>query len=422
MKVIRNILKNLTLNITDGEHGSVEDELDGKYFLLSNKNLISGSIIYNEDDRKISEMSFNKIKKRTKLAKNDILISTVGTIGKVAIVKDANINYDFQRSVGIIKCDSEKLLPEYLFYYLSLDFVQKRLNTLSKGAVQKCLFIGDLNDLEIDYPECIHHQRRIVENLISIRNKIDLNYKINSELEEIAKTLYDYWFVQFDFPNEEGKPYKSSGGAMEWNEELKREIPVGWEVQNVKENKLSQLIGVGIDKFEGIKDYLATADVNDNVISQNVESITFLERPSRANMQPVENSIWFAKMKNSKKVLYFGEYSKKFIEKYILSTGFAGIKCNKDYYLEYLWSYVNNRNFEILKDKLSTGATQEAINNERMEFLKLVIPEETILINFSKKTKEIYNKIYLNQLENQELASLRDWLLPMLMNGQVSVK
>ena len=139
-------------------------------------------------------------------------------------------------------------------------------------------------------------------------------------------------------------------------------------------------------------------------------------------MQPIQNSIWFAKMKNTKKVLCVGEYSGYFLKKFILSTGFAGLECKEKYYLEYIWGFVNNDNFEIIKDRLSNGATQEAINNDSMAFIPLIIPSENILKEYHKKTFEIYKKIYLNQIESQTLAQLRDFLLPMLMNGQVVIR
>ena len=170
----RNKLKDLALHITDGEHSSVIDDNSGKYFLLSNKNIIDGNIIITDTDRKISESTFKKVNKRTKLDIDDVIISTVGSIGKTAIIKEKP-NYDFQRSVGIIKCNKEKILPEYLLYYFNLPSVQKRLIKLSKGAIQKCLFINDLEELLIDYPETIEEQNRIVSSLTEIDTQIKRN-------------------------------------------------------------------------------------------------------------------------------------------------------------------------------------------------------------------------------------------------------
>ncbi len=200
-------LENYCLNITDGEHGSVIDDINGKYYLLSNKNMINGGIVITSEDRKISEKSFRKINKRTKLSKDDVLISTVGTIGKVAMA-EGNVNYDFQRSVGILKCNTNVLLPKFLYYYLSSPYIQNKLINTAKGAIQKCIFINDLKNLEVSIP-AMSLQKKISSVLAVIDDKIKLNNIINAELENMAKTLYDYWFVQFDFPDENKRPYKS---------------------------------------------------------------------------------------------------------------------------------------------------------------------------------------------------------------------
>src|SRR5208283_3401443 len=145
----REKLRDLTINITDGEHGTVKDDPKAFYYLLSNKNIVNGNISVSSADRRISKASFEKIGNRTKLSKNDIVIATVGTIGKTAIIRDEIINYDFQRSVGIIKCNIKKLIPEYLYYYFCLPYVQKQLTNRVNRSVQKCLYIGDLENLDV---------------------------------------------------------------------------------------------------------------------------------------------------------------------------------------------------------------------------------------------------------------------------------
>jgi type I restriction enzyme S subunit len=194
MEIKRCKLKELALNITDGEHGSVIDDPNGKHFLLSNKNIIAGRIIYDTDDRIISENSFMKIKSRTKLEYEDVVLSTVGTIGKAAIIKDKIINYDFQRSVGIIKCNPSLLTPQYLYYYLNLATVQKRLKVLSTGAVQKCLFISDLEELDIDVPAEFNEQLKIANILKLMEDKIEVNTSINQELQSMASNIFNYTF------------------------------------------------------------------------------------------------------------------------------------------------------------------------------------------------------------------------------------
>lgn len=315
----------------------------------------------------------------------------------------------------ILKANNENV-TKYLFYNFNrINFI----NYIIWSAQPK---LNKENLLNIKtFVHSKQEQQKISSILSNLDSKIELNNKINSELEKMAKSLYDYWFIQFDFPDKNWKPYKSSSWKMFWNEELKREIPEGWKVGNLKENSLTKLIKPWIDIFENEKIYLATADVSNNDINFLASKITFEKRETRANMQPIKNSIWFAKMK-SKKILYFWEYSNFLLENLILSTWFAWLECNKNYFLEYIWWFINNDNFEFIKDRLSNWATQEAINNDWLEQIKLIIPNDEFLKNYHEKTYWIYKKIYLNQIENQKLVELRDWLLPMLMNWQVRVK
>ena len=175
-------LNELCINITDGEHGTVIDDNNGRFYLLSNKNIVNNEIVITNGDRKINKEVFEKINKRTVLEKNDILISTVGTLGKTAIIKNDIINYVFQRSVGIIKVDSKKINPYYLKYQIDSPAFQKRIIKLSKGAIQKCLYIDDLRNLEIMLPS-MAIQNRIVEILKTIDDKITNNNHINDNLE-----------------------------------------------------------------------------------------------------------------------------------------------------------------------------------------------------------------------------------------------
>ena len=251
-------------------------------------------------------------------------------------------------------------------------------------------------------------------------NKIKNNDKIILELEQMAKMIYEYWFLQFEFPNEQAKPYKSLGGEMLWNEKLKKEIPQGWKVENIINNSISKIILPGIELFDGKKNYLATANVNDSIIQEG-KWITYRYRESRANMQPKTNSVWFAKMKNSIKHITFTKASEKLVNKYILSTGFVGIDC-KEYTLPYIHSFIYSENFEKQKDILAHGATQEAVNYQDLKSIQLTIPKTETLIKYSKK---IYNLLELQSIltkENEELTKLSDYLFPLLMNGQVGFK
>ena len=155
--------------------------------------------------------------------KGDVLISAAGTIGK-SVIYNGEDAYFQDSNIVWIEHDQSIVLNEYLYYILNnIQWIP------SKGSTIYRLYNDDIRNKEVLLPS-ITEQRGIVSVLSSIDHKIALNRAINQNLEAMAKLLYDYWFVQFDFPNEEGKPYKSSGGKMVWNETLKREIPDGWEI------------------------------------------------------------------------------------------------------------------------------------------------------------------------------------------------
>ena len=181
---------------------------------------------------------------------------------------------------------------------------------------------------------------------------------------------------------------------------------------------MSSNIRTGVNPFT-TKKYLATADVN-GVDIQDGKTINYETRENRANMQPSLYSVWFAKMKNSIKHMYLNEPMQEMIKDTILSTGFCGLQCSEESF-EYVASFIEYSYFETLKDTLAHGATQEAVNNEDIIKIPFVVPDTRILSKYHNKTKAIYNQISKNICENMELIKIRDWLLPMLMNGQATI-
>ncbi|XMB85435.1 restriction endonuclease subunit S [Mycoplasmatota bacterium WC44] len=303
--------------------------------------------------------------------------------------------------------------PEFCYYFLKNINLENYANSSGVPTLNRN-FIHPLKISIPDYPV----QNSIAKVLTSIDKKIELNKHMNMILEKISQSVYNYWFLQFDFPNEEGKPYKSSGGEMVYNKKLKREIPEGWIDATLFKNDLSRIISPGVEKFSS-KNYLATANVINNWIEDGTW-ITYECRESRANMQPVTNSVWFAKMKNSVKHLTITEQDNWMINKYILSTGFVGLK-SKSYALGYIHCFVNSDFFELHKDRLSHGATQEAVNNNDLKYIKMVIPPKKILEKFNLILLPIVRKINMNIYENMKLIEIRHFLLPLLMNGQVVI-
>lgn len=367
------------------------------------------------NERFLSKNGAQKLKNKI-IPKFNVMVTCIGSaMGKVSMNLEDSVTNQQINSIKVNK----KFNSDYVYYVLKNNY--KLLKNAASGSTALPL----LNKSEFDLLECLVHselseQEKIAQILSNLDNKIELNNKINQQLEEMAKTLYDYWFVQFDFPNEKGEPYKSSRGKMVFDERVGREVPVGWEVENLYKNSLCSIINTGIEKFQNDKIYLATADVNDlNIGKGNI--INYENRESRANMQPTFNSVWFAKMKDSIKHLFISESGIDIVKNCILSTGFCGLKCSENTF-EYMSCFINSEIFEKTKDMLSNGATMQAINNSDMKFIKLIIPNKKILEKFSNKTKEIFKMRDKLRIENNNLIELRDLLLPMLMSGQIKIE
>ena len=355
---------------------------------------------------------------RAHLKPNDILFVNKGTPGRCCMVPDPVNFVAAQDMVGLRFNDIYN--PFYMLALLRSFEVQKNIQNNHVGLVIAHLRKKELLELELPVIDDKRIRDTIGDIYKNISYKIELNNKINTELEQMARTFYDYWFIQFDFPNSESKPYKSSGGAMKFSSELNREIPEAWKVQDMYSNDLFDVIKPKIDKFADTKQYIATADVNGLSITDG-SPITYENRESRANMQPKAYTVWFAKMKESVKHILVGDYSEDLLKEAILSTGFMGMQANKEAF-EYLSLTVHRPYFELVKDANSNGATMAAIGNNDMKNIKLLVPDERILAQFHEIARPILEKMDRNRQESQKLAHFRDWLLPMLMNGQVTVK
>ncbi|AUD63491.1 hypothetical protein BK010_07730 [Tenericutes bacterium MO-XQ] len=346
-------------------------------------------------------------------AKGDILITRVGSFGRMSLI-DENKLMCIGQNVSIISPHSN---GTFLYYYLKSPYAQKFIYGNSNGSSYKSLSLEQIRNIPINDKGL--DKIKISNLLYSIDKKIEANKTINLELSKILNLLYERWFLQFDFPDKMGKNYKSNGGTFIFDEYLKRQVPSGWTSSNLSKNSLTSIISPGVEYFEK-KNYLATANIVENDITDG-DWITFDSRQNRANMQPIKNSIWFAKMKNSVKHLSITEEDDWITDTYILSTGFCGLSINKVSF-GYIHCFINSEHFEFVKNRLSHGATQQGVNNNDLKSVKLLIPPKEILLKFNNLSLPIIKDINNNYRQNKELNKLKEFLLPLLMNGQVGFK
>jgi type I restriction enzyme S subunit len=418
-----NELKNYCLNITDGEHGTVIDDDNGDCFLLSNKNIIDGQIVVTDNDRIISKNTLDAINKRVKLEKGDVLISTVGTLGKTAVVVDDKPNYTFQRSVGVIKPNKQLLLPDFLKYLLDSEQYQKILTNNSKGAIQKCIFINDLKRLKVNIPS-IEAQKQAIELPRYLDNKINNNNKINAKLDELARTIYNYWFLQFDFPGEDGHPYKSSGGKMVHDDILNREIPDDWKTTTIKDvishintglnPRRNFVLNNGDIKYITVKN-LTTKGTIDFTTCDTIDKDALKKVHKRSDIS--KGDILFASIAPLGRCVIIREDPNG----WDINESVFSIRPKSKNLSEYLYMFFMSEAFIKKAEQSSTGSVFSGIRISVLEDMKIVVPPEDILDKFNQIVSPIFDLKYRNELENQKLKELRDFLLPLLLNGQVTV-
>lgn len=306
---------------------------------------------------------------------------------------------------------------EYIFYCLKINL--ELLRKKAQGSQTKFLTMQLLDAFEIDDIPLIE-QKRIAYTLSDIDSKIKNNNAINAELESMARTIYDYWFLQFDFPDENGKPYKSSGGKMVWNEDLKREIPDRWEV--LKLDKLCDFSnGINYDKNqEGNRNYkiVNVRNITASTLlldSSDFDDINLLS--TQANKYIIEkNDILIARSGTPGAVrLLLSD------EEDIIYCGFI-IKCSPKNINQRLFLTYALKKLEGSNATTTGGSIMQNVSQETLKQVNICLPSDEIIEKYNKVVTPLLNKMQQIICENQELTSLRDFLLPLLMNGQVGFK
>lgn len=312
---------------------------------------------------------------------------------------------------------------DYIYYFLKLEL--KRLKEHSQGSQTKFLTKPILTNIvlrNLDYGE----QQQIAAVLSSIDQKIEINNRINAELEAMAKTLYDYWFVQFDFPDENGKPYKSSGGKMVYSKELKREIPAGWSIVPIEyyadiidphpSHRAPEETQVGFP-FAGIGDIDSEGNISIDKARVIAEDFVLKQE---GDYEINQYSLGYGRVGTVGKVVKLRK--QKF--RYALSPTLAVINPKESKHAGYVYRCVKDKIFfqNVLKN--TSGTTRPAIGIQQLRkipVLKPGIAHNAMFAEFENFTKVLFDKSSKINMESQSLIELRDWLLPMLMNGQVRV-
>ncbi|EHY8552399.1 TPA: restriction endonuclease subunit S [Vibrio parahaemolyticus] len=399
--------------IFDGPHATPKKIENGPYF-LSISSLEDGRLDLSKSAH-VSEEQFVKWTKRVTPQKGDLLFSYETRLGEAALMPEG-VRACLGRRMGLLRPKLDKVIPEYLLYaYISPFFQQViKANTIVGATVDR-IALSEMKDFPIRIPN-LSEQKSACLLLSTIDKKIELNNRINSELEAMAKTLYDYWFVQFDFPDANGKPYKASGGKMVYNPVLKREIPEGWVAkplskitsvsnQTVKPTDYPDKVfrHFSIPVYDATKTYGLEA-------GGTIGSNKFTNKESDILVSKLNP--WFSR------VIYAMEE-----KELICSTEFVVWRTSSSGIKNYLYMVAQSPQFITYCTQAATGTSNshKRVNPSVMMGFELPFNDD-VAISLGEKLEPMIKQKIINQRENTELAKLRDWLLPMLMNGQVTVK
>jgi len=373
-------------------------------------NCIKHSSIYPSFDnlRYISQRTFDTWF-RSHLEPNDILLVNKGTPGRVCIVPNP-VNFVAAQDMVGLRFRSE-FHPFYMLAVLRSNEIQQVIRNNHVGLVIPHYRKQEL--LKLKLPILDKEKRDLIGNLYYILSeKIELNNKINAELETMAKLIYDYWFVQFDFPDENGKPYKSNGGKMVWSEELKREIPEGWKVGSLLDIAF-YTNGLPCQKYRPVsKKSLPVIKIRE--MHEGFSKDTELVRedfPEKAIVK--DGDVLFSWSASLEVQVWTG--GKGGLNQHIFKVTSQDFP--RSFYYFQLLDYVGH--FRMMAENRKT--TMGHITQDHLRQSRIILPSKQIIESLDSIIDPMINNMVTNLKQNQKLTELRDWILPMLMNGQVKV-
>lgn len=353
----------------------------------------------------INKEEYNYLSK-SKVYPNDIVMNKIANAGSVYIMPDLNQPVSLAMNLFLIRF--KKTLDQRFMYYL-IKIYEPYIKQYANGTATLTITKDSVRNLQFKVPE-LSTQKKIAKILSSYDDLIENNLKQIKLLEEKARLTYEEWFLRFRIDGQKLEIDKNTG------------LPFEWEKKSIIDFKSFKQDKSKIKEFVDEKRYLATADIDKIFIVGDGEIITWKNKPSRAQIKPSKNSVWFARMSDTYKVLCFSSNDEKLRENIVLSSGFVGFKAKNELCLPFLYCTINSNVFHELKDLYATGATQVSLNNESMRFMKLIEPNIETIEKFGKLVFPMIKNISALVKQNNLLKESRDILLPRLITGVIDVE
>lgn len=411
-------LDQICTRITDGSHYSPKDIGYG-YPMLSVKDMTDFGFDYSSCKR-ISKNEYTKLLETDCVPQiNDVLVAKDGSFMKHVFVTKEFKEEAILSSIAIIRPNTKIINPFYLkYYFLNPSMIKTIKENYVSGSAVPRIVLKDFKKIPISFPK-IDKQKAIANILSSLDDKIELNNKINKNLEELAQTLYKRWFVDFEFPNEDGEPYKSSGGEMVESE--LGFIPKGWKVKTIDEITIFNKRGIApkyTDDGSGIPVINQRCIRNHTIIE---EAVQYHNPDAKKTPAELFHSPWDVLI-NSMGVGTLGRLSISSIEhKKLVHSCITILRPNTRIILHPIFAYMM-LSFEDKFIQMGEGTTgQTSLNNKLLGQMKVVVPPIILQDSISNTINSLQNLIDNNYLENERLAKTRNELLPKLMNGEIEV-
>lgn len=400
-------LGDISLSIQTGPFGSQlhqSDYSDEGTPVVMPKDLVNGTIS-EESIARVSKEHVERLEKH-KIQEGDILYSRRGDVGRCAFTSEREVGWLCGTGCLKVRVDIEKAEPKFVFYQLQKAETIGWVVNHAVGSTMLNLNTSILSAVPVDIPE-IEIQRKIVSILAAYDELIENNQKQIKLLEEAAQRLYKEWFVDLRFPGHEDVAIVDG-------------VPEGWAIESILNNNMFLFVKSNVKPYDGQKQYYATADITGRELTAEGEPITFENRPSRASIQPIPNSVWFARMSNSYKILNCFGASVDLADNSVISSGFAGFTAVDGCY-GFVYETIASKMFEDKKNLFATGATQVSLTNEGLKKIEILIPTTDIAKKYSIIVETYMLKAELLKKQNRLLKQARDRLLPKLMSGEIEV-
>ncbi len=368
----------------------------------------------------ITEEKANEL--HTWAEQEDLVFTAAGTLGQVAIIPSERKfeKYIISNKQLRARLDKKKVVPLFAFYWFQSEKMIKFINVRNTGSTIPLINLGVLKSLPLPFPQ-INEQKAIVELLSVVDSKIELNQQMNRVLEAVGAAVFKHWFVDFEFPNQEGKPYKSSDGEMVSNEKFGKEIPKDWHVVNMTE------VALIVDCLHSKKpNRTKTGPLLLQVF--NIDKTGYLDLSDPFNVSEEDYKYWTRNIEvrggdciitNAGRVGAIAQIPEGF--HFGIGRNITAIRPNKispSYLINYLQSEYGTN--EIQKN-VDSGTILDSLNVKGIIKIKIVMPLQTILDQYENLARPLRKRIEINNNQTFTLSQIRDRLIPQLMSGKIRV-